>query len=166
MVKNRGSGKKTFAQVCAELKPKTVQVPVIIEGCPKIDDVLERKVDEDVDNEPFRWCFMLEDMRLSGSFSFKKYKKDLKSFLEEIERPIYEIFHGLKWWQVNQRDHCGKYAKNLNEKQMTIVRSTHKPDDEHLYHIHISQRHVLFGYRIDNVLHITINDPEHEFDKL
>ena len=163
--KKKRSAKQTLAQMQAELKPKVAEIPAIVDASPKIDPQVEESIKQ-IDNEPFRWCFLCEEMRWNGSFSFHCYKKDSKKFLKEIEQPIYKKYHSLTWTQVNKDPHCGEYGNNLSERQREIARSPHKPDDEQLYHIHISQKHVLFGYRLDNVLHITINDPEHEFNNL
>jgi hypothetical protein len=109
-----------------------------------------------------------EEMRWAGNFGFKRYDSDLRVFLQEIEQPIFEKLHNLTWGQVNIRQHCGNYKNGtLTKGQKEIACSPHKPDDEPLYHVHISQKHVLFGYRSDdNVFHITINDPDHAFDNL
>jgi hypothetical protein len=111
---------------------------------PKTDPAIVAAISEKLDSQPFRWCFLNDEMRWSKKF------------------------HSLTWGQVNTRPHCGNYKKDgLTKKQMEIACSPYKPDDEQLYHIHISQEHVLFGYRsADNVFHITINDPEHEFNNL
>ncbi len=164
--KNKCPTRKPFAQIQEELKPKIAAVPEAMDAVPKIDIKIEASVNKEIDTEPFRWCFIYDEMRWTGNFGFKEYQKDLKKFLEEIEKPIYNTYHNLTWAQVNQKPHCGKYAKNLNEEQKRIAYPPHKPDDEQLYHIHISQKHVLLGYRLDNVFHITINDPDHKFDKL
>jgi len=157
----------SFAQVMAEIRtPKIAAEPAVSPVEPKIDAAVERSVNNEVDAEHFRWCFIDDEMRWNNNFSFKCYKNDLKKFLQEIEKPIYDKFCDMTWAQVNNIKHCGKYRDNLSKDQRAIACSPHKPDDEHLYHIHISQRHVLFGYRLNNVFHITINDPTHEFDNL
>lgn len=158
---------KTFAKMVAGLGvPKFVADPGVGPEAPKIDTSTEKSVDNELGNYPFRWCFIADEMRWNDNFGFKDYKQNLQKFLQDIEKTIYEKFHNMTWAQVDKLPHCGKYGKNLNKKQQAIACSPYKPDDEQLYHIHISQKHVLLGYRIDNIFHITINDPEHGFDKL
>jgi len=156
----------SMAQIIGQLQPKVVQDPGVGDETPKIDAAIKESVNLELDNEHFRWCFIENEMRWNNTFSFKDYKRDLRKFLQEIEKPIYDKFYDKTWAQVNHTDHCGKYRDNLSRNQKEIACSPHKPDDEQLYHIHISPQHVLFGYRIDNVFHITINDPEHGFDNL
>lgn len=163
--KNKRSAKPTLAQIQADLKPKAIDLPEAAPAVPKIDQQIAERINK-LDSEPFRWCFLGSEMRWNGNFSFQCYKKDSKKFLTEIEEPIYNKYHNLTWAQVNKTKHCGEYGNNLSERQREIACSPHKPDDEPLYHIHVSQKHVVFGYRLDNVLHITINDPGHEFNDL
>lgn len=141
---------------------------VLSNETPKTDPTIISAIPEKMDSQPFRWCFLDDEMRWSNNFGFKNYTKDLRSFLKEIEQPVFRKFRSLTWGQVHTIPHCGYYKKDgLTKKQEDIACFPHKPDDEQLYHIHISQKHVLFGYRSDdNVFHITINDPDHEFDKL
>ena len=163
----RKQERKTFAQMLGGFQPPKVAVdPGVSLDTPKIDIATENSVNNELGKAPFRWCFIADEMRWNDNFGFKEYKNDLQKFLQDIEKPVYEKFHNMKWAQVDNHPHCGTYGKNLNKNQQNIACSPHKPDDEQLYHIHISQKHVLFGYRVDNIFHITINDPEHEFDKL
>ncbi len=149
-------------------EPKIESNVVLFTETPKTDPAIESAISEKIDSQPFRWCFLDGEMRWNSTFGFKKYTKDLRSFLKEIEYPIFKKFHSLNWGQVNTMSHCGNYKKDgFTKGQREIACSPYKPDDEQLYHIHISQKHVLFGYRSsDNVFHITINDPEHEFNSL
>ena len=40
-------------------------------------------------------------------------------------------------------------------------------EDLQIYHIALNEKHRLFGYKDDdNVFHVILNDPNHEFDKL
>lgn len=149
-------------------EPKIESSPILSAEVPKTDPAIASVVSEKIDSQPFRWCFLHGEMRWGGNFGFKSYARDLRGFLQEIEQPVFDKFHSLTWGQVNARPHCGSYKKDgFTKGQSAIACSPHKPDDEQLYHIHISQKHVLFGYRsADNVFHITINDPDHEFNNL
>lgn len=165
--KQKKQERKTFAQMLGDLSsPKVAVDPGVNPDTPKIDAATESSVNNELGKALFRWCFIDDEMRWNGNFGFKDYKKDLQKFLQDIEKPIYEKFHDMTWAKVDKLPHCGEYGKNLNKNQQIIACSPHKPDDEQLYHIHISQKHVLFGYRVDNIFHITINDPKHEFDNL
>lgn len=164
--KKRTNNGKTFAQIQKDLVPKVLVEPNIDNVEPKIDVQIEQKVNETVEAQYFRWCFIPDEMRWGDNFGFKNYKKDLQKFLIEIEQKIYDKYHNFTWHQVNNMPHCGFYKEHLNARQQEIACSLHKPDDEQLYHIHITQKHVLFGYRLDGVFHITINDPEHKFNDL
>lgn len=166
---NHSQHKPTFAEMQATLKaPKIASNVEVSDENPKIDPAIDASVSAKIDTDPFRWCFLEEEMRWSDNLGFKDYKKDLIRFLQEIELPIFRIYHNLSWRQVNTKPHCGNYkGGTLTRGQKDIACFPYKPDDEPLYHIHISQKHVLFGYRSDdNVFHITINDPDHNFDKL
>ena len=158
--------KKTFAQIMAEQTPKVADNPTVIDKEPKVEADIEANINNEMDNQPFRWCFIEDEMRWNSNFSFKEYKRDLRKFLSDIEIPLHEKYHDKTWGQVNKTEHCGKYSNTLNEKQKEIACTPHKPNDENLYHVHISQKHVIFGYRLNNVFHLTINDPDHEFNKL
>jgi len=134
---------------------------------PKINPDFEAAIPERIDAQPFRWCFLDDEMRWNNNFCFKDYKKDLRKFLQEIEQPLFNLYRNLTWYEVNTKENCGKYKEGLTNGQKAIASFPHKPDGEQLYHIKISQKHRLFGYRSDdNIFHITINDPDHEFNKL
>lgn len=168
--KKNNHSRPTFAEIMqAQIgTPKIESGVVLSDETPKTDANLATEVSQKIDSEPFRWCFLDGEMRWSNNFGFRSYKGDLRAFLQEIEQSIFEKFHNLTWAQVNTKQHCGNYKNGtLTKEQKNIACAPHKPDDEQLYHIHISQQHVLFGYRSDdNVFHITINDPAHEFDSL
>ena len=127
-------------------------------------EISNKEVESSLGNKPFRWCFIEKEMRWNGNFSFKEYKKDLNRFIRDIETAIYDKFHDKLWKDVMQLFHSGVY-KNLSSKQKEIIKDK-IPNDEQVFHIHISQKHVLFGYRSDDFFHIVINDPDHKFNKL
>ncbi len=129
----------------------------------------EPKKKENPDNDMFRWFFLPENLHWKQSdFGWKDFiaKDGFKRFLTEIESKLYKLYLGQTWGQIDKKNGCGFYKKDLNKRQKQILESHMNVNALQVYHIAVNSKHRLFGYRKNGIFYIILNDPKHKFNTI
>jgi len=165
--KKKKKQKFTFKEIVEQQKHTDNKQNIIIEK------------NADPRNRTFRWRFDSRFLNWNNSdWGWRGKLKETKFFLDNIAFNIYESYLHLKWYDIEQRKHCG-YLKNLTTKQKTPLKSINEKFKKEkilgqednsiynsIYHIDLNKKHRLIGFRDKNdVFWIILNDPNHTYTK-